>query len=95
VKFKLDENLSPEVAPLFSEAGHEAHTVLEERLSGAKDDSLFARCIEERRVLVTLDLDLQPLEIPAGRDSWGDCAETGAYSKHAHQGVGRGLVVIY
>ena len=59
MKFKLDENLSPELSPLFSQAGHEAHTVLEKRLSGAKDDRLFARCIEEGRVLVTLDLDFQ------------------------------------
>ena len=67
MKFKLDENLSPELTSLFSQAGHEAHTVLEERLSGVKDDRLFARCIEERRVLVTLDLDFSnPLRFPPG-----------------------------
>lgn len=65
MKFKLDENLSPELSPLFSQAGHEAHTVLEEHLSGAKDDSLFAHCIEEGRALVTLDLDFSnPLRFP-------------------------------
>lgn len=65
MKFKLDENLSPELTFLFSQAGHEVHTVLEERLSGAKDDRLFARCIEEGRVLVTLDLDFSnPLRFP-------------------------------
>lgn len=57
MKFKLDENLSPELSPLFSEAGHEAHTVLEEHLSGIQDARLFARCVQEGRVLVTLDLD--------------------------------------
>ena len=62
MKFKLDENLSPELSPLFSQAGHEAHTVLEERLSGAEDDRLFVRCIEEGRVLVTLDLDFSNLD---------------------------------
>ena len=57
MKFKLDENLSPELRSLFSEAGHEAHTVPEELLSGIQDNLLFARCAEEGRVLVTLDLD--------------------------------------
>lgn len=65
MKFKLDENLSPELSSLFLHVGHEAHTVLEERLSGAKDEALYARCALEGRVLVTLDLDFSnPLRFP-------------------------------
>lgn len=34
VKFKLDENLEVRLAPLLSAGGHEADTVLDQKLSG-------------------------------------------------------------
>jgi predicted nuclease of predicted toxin-antitoxin system len=57
VKFKLDENLSPDLVPLFTEGGHEVHTVLGEGISGINDALLYGQCVEERRILVSLDLD--------------------------------------
>ena len=57
MKFKIDENLPAECAPIFREAGFEATTVAEQELSGADDSVLFERCRAEGRVLVTLDLD--------------------------------------
>ena len=57
MKFKLDENLGHRWQALFSKAGHEADTVLDERMSGASDQSIYEVCRKERRCLVTLDLD--------------------------------------
>jgi len=57
LKFKIDENLPAECALIFREAGFEAATVAEQKLSGAEDSVLFERCRVEGRVLVTLDLD--------------------------------------
>ena len=57
MRFKFDENLPGEMASLFAEVGHDAATVLDEGLAGAKDDEIAAICLSEDRVLVTLDTD--------------------------------------
>jgi predicted nuclease of predicted toxin-antitoxin system len=57
LKFKIDENLPAECALIFREAGFEAATVADQRLSGTDDSILFECCRAENRVLVTLDLD--------------------------------------
>jgi len=65
MRIKLDENLGDVFAAGLRSAGHDVATVPEERLSGAKDDAVFARCREEKRSLVTLDLDFSdPLRYP-------------------------------
>jgi predicted nuclease of predicted toxin-antitoxin system len=57
LKFKVDENLPTEYASILREAGFEADTVSDEKLSGAGDSVLSERCRAEDRVLMTLDLD--------------------------------------
>jgi predicted nuclease of predicted toxin-antitoxin system len=57
MSFKIDENLPIEVAELLRQAGHDAVTVLEEHLGGCTDASLAAVCRQEKRALVTLDMD--------------------------------------
>ncbi len=57
MRFKLDENLPNEMAGLFAEAGHDAVTVVDQRMSGAEDSDLAAICLSEGRILMTLDLD--------------------------------------
>jgi predicted nuclease of predicted toxin-antitoxin system len=57
MRFKVDENLPVEVAQLFREAGHEAATVLDQRLEGTHDRAVATICQQEARALVTLDLD--------------------------------------
>jgi hypothetical protein len=57
LKFEVDENLPTEYAPILREAGFEADTVSDEKLSGAGDSVLSERCRAEDRVLMTLDLD--------------------------------------
>lgn len=65
MRFKLDENLDARLATLLIERGHEADSVVAEGLGGASDENLVRRCTEDRRVLVTLDLDFaDPLRFP-------------------------------
>ena len=57
MKFKIDENLPSELADLLVSAGHDAETVFDEGLAGESDDWILKVCREEKRVLVSLDLD--------------------------------------
>jgi predicted nuclease of predicted toxin-antitoxin system len=56
MRFKIDENLPGELVELLEGAGHDAHTVRDEKLVGSPDPSLLAVCVREGRVLVTLEL---------------------------------------
>jgi len=60
-KFKIDENLPVEAANVLAEAGHDAETVHAEQLSGHPDAEIAAKCLQERRVIVTLDLDFSDI----------------------------------
>jgi predicted nuclease of predicted toxin-antitoxin system len=55
VPVKVDEDLPPAVAQVFSRAGHDAKTVLEQGWRGCQDDVLLARVQAEGRWLVTAD----------------------------------------
>jgi len=57
VDFKIDENLPSEVARLLCNAGHDAVSVLDQRLGGRPDADIASVCKTESRVLVTLDTD--------------------------------------
>ena len=57
MRFKLDENLSPTIAGLLTGAGHDTATVAEQGLAGAKDPDIASVCLDEGRILLTLDLD--------------------------------------
>ena len=57
MQFKIDENLPAEIAELLIHAGHDAVTVISQRLQGKPDPVIVKVCVRERRVLVTLDLD--------------------------------------
>lgn len=56
MRFKVDENLPGELAQLLGDHGHEAHTVLDQRLGGSPDPTISEVCKREGRVLITLDL---------------------------------------
>jgi predicted nuclease of predicted toxin-antitoxin system len=56
VRFKLDENVHPDVRDLLRRAGHDAVTVRDEGLRGAWDPTLDEACRREGRALITLDL---------------------------------------
>ena len=57
MQFKIDENLPVEIAELLIHAGHDAVTVVSQKLRGKPDPAIVEVCVRERRVLVTLDLD--------------------------------------
>ena len=55
-RFKIDENLPLEVADALRRFGHDAATVQDEGLVGARDALLYSRCQAEGRSLLTLDV---------------------------------------
>lgn len=55
MRFKVDENLPIEVADLLTAAGHDAATVNDQGVGGAKDPDLASLVRREKRVLLTLD----------------------------------------
>lgn len=57
MKFKVDENLPVEIVQMLRANRHDAETIHDERLGGADDPRIAARCRREGRVLITLDLD--------------------------------------
>ena len=57
MRFKLDENLPLELADLFNRTGHDAETVLDQELGGARDADLALVCVQEGRAIVSLDMD--------------------------------------
>ncbi len=56
MRFKIDENLPPEVADLLRQHGHDALTVWDQGLRGKPDSELAGVLRLERRSFVTLDL---------------------------------------
>lgn len=57
MKFKLDENFGARTQQVFTEFGHDVHTVRQEDLQGATDQKIYEVCQTEQRCLVTFDLD--------------------------------------
>jgi predicted nuclease of predicted toxin-antitoxin system len=49
--------LHSDAAELLRSAGHDAMTVAQQRLKGRADEEIASVCLQERRVIVTLDLD--------------------------------------
>jgi len=71
-RFKLDDNLPRDAQALLLAAGQDAHTVNDERLAGRPDSKIFDVCLNEDRVLVTLDLDF---------------ADIREYPPYSHRGI--------
>lgn len=61
MRFKVDENLPAEVTSTLRAAGHDAVSVIDQRMSGAADPDLASVCRTEQRALVTLDLDFSDI----------------------------------
>jgi hypothetical protein len=57
LKLKLDENLGTRCDQLLRSLGHDPCTVAAQNLQGSHDRELIARCREDERYLVTLDMD--------------------------------------
>lgn len=57
MRFKVDENLPVEAAELLRAAGHDSLTVLDQEMGGRADRNVADAIRDEKRALVTLDLD--------------------------------------
>ena len=70
MRFKIDENLPAEAAEILKSVGFDAHTVADENLAGAHDETVAGASRSEDRILVTLDLDfaniphIRPVSMP-------------------------------
>ena len=71
MRLKLDENLGESCADLMRSAGHEVTTVPEQSLCSVPDDRVIEACRNERRCLITLDLDFGNPLIFKHSDFWG------------------------
>jgi predicted nuclease of predicted toxin-antitoxin system len=71
MRFKVDENLHREIATAIAARGHDASTVHDQGLTGARDPVLAEHCRQEGRVLVTLDLDFADIRTYPPRNSPG------------------------
>ena len=71
MRFKIDEKAPREVCDLLSDAGHDAISVGQQGLGGAGDARIYQLCQEEKRALVTLDVDFANLRASDPRSSSG------------------------
>lgn len=61
MRFLLDENLSPALADLLAEAGHQAVHVRDLDLSRADDEQVLAAAAADDRILMSADTDFGEL----------------------------------
>lgn len=71
MKFKLDENLPQDLTELLSNAGYDALTVTDQGFGGAPDSDVIAVCQQEKRTLITLDVDFANLAAYPPADAFG------------------------
>jgi len=55
IRFKVDEDLPREIASILRAGGHDAVSVLDEKLGGAPDPRVWSAVQQEHRCLLTAD----------------------------------------
>jgi predicted nuclease of predicted toxin-antitoxin system len=71
-RLRLDENLPRDARTLLVDAGHDAHSLIDEGLGGGSYPEVIDACLNENSILVTLRL-AEVLE-PPGLPAYGDGA---------------------
>ncbi len=69
MKLLIDENLSPRVARLLREAGHDAAHVIELGLGNTDDPLILTAAADDARTIVTADTDFGALLAARGTSS--------------------------
>ena len=69
MRFLIDNALSPALAALLQQAGHDAIHVRELGLQHADDEVIFERAAAEHRIVVSADADFGTLLACVPRDS--------------------------
>lgn len=69
MKLLIDENLSPRVARLLREAGHDAAHVIEVGLGNTDDPLILTAAADDARTIVTADTDFGALLAARGTSS--------------------------
>lgn len=62
-RFKVDANLPIAIKTVLVEGGHDALTVVDQKLGGQENPTVFSVCKTEDRILVTLDLDFSDIRM--------------------------------
>mgnify|MGYP000314760160 CR=1 FL=1 len=71
MKFKVDENIPEDALTLFVAQDLDVETVYTEELGGASDFELIEKCQQEKRALITLDLDFANIKNYPPEDYFG------------------------
>jgi len=71
MRFKVDENLPVQCVSQLREAGHDALSLHDQGLAGAPDPRIAGVCADERRALVSLDLDFADIRTRPPSESAG------------------------
>jgi len=75
LRFLIDNALSPQVAELLCQAGHDAVHVRDFDMQDASDEAIFELAQQENRCLISADTDFGTLIGSAARDfTFGDFA---------------------
>ena len=61
MRIKIDENMPARLSDVLIKLGHDVETVPEEGLAGTVDDIVWQASQEERRFLITQDLDFSDI----------------------------------
>lgn len=61
MRFLIDNALPPRLAPLLTQAGHNATHVRDYGLQAAKDELILTRALQEDRIIVSADTDFGTL----------------------------------
>jgi predicted nuclease of predicted toxin-antitoxin system len=67
MRFLIDQGVSPMLASLIREAGHEAVHVRDVAMSEAKDTDIVAFAEQDDRIIITEDMDFGGLLVPSGK----------------------------
>jgi predicted nuclease of predicted toxin-antitoxin system len=66
MRIRIDENLPASLAQILAEMGHDIETVAKEGLSGLPDSVVWKTAQDERRFLITQDLDFSSTALGRG-----------------------------